>query len=246
MSLSCDLTRYFETIESTSGVAMLYQSDALNTLVSSPEFQAFKAQLEKLPPEHRLLVALRSLASQKTALSPRLLDAELVVTFPGSNAITARHTLHVVRQMITAATKEILVAGYAITSAGGVLTQLAEAARRGVRIVLVCSDWKNLNGTTASILTAKNWPIDAPRPKIHEYRKDATEKESAGMHVKCIIVDGRDMLIGSANFTFPGLNTNFEMGVRINGRVAESARAAFAESLRTARFVEFTAFSGVP
>lgn len=234
MSLSSDLAQYFSLLESLHGLPHLHRTDILTTLPETSDFQAYNATLQKLKPEERLLVLLRSLAAQKTALSPRLIDAELVVTFPGSNAITARQTLHVVRQMIAGAKAEILIAGYAITDAGGVLGQLAEAARRGVRIVLVCSNWRDRIGKTAAMLTIEQWPSAAPRPTIYEYRNDSPE--TAGMHIKCLLVDGTDMLIGSANFTFPGLNTNFEMGVRVNGNVAKAARAVFDESLRTGRF----------
>lgn len=234
MSLSADLAHYFGRLESLHGLPHLHRPDVLTTLSGTPDFQAYNATLQNLKPEERLLVLLRSLAAQKTALSPRLVDAELVVTFPGSNAITARQTLHVVRQMISGSKGEILVAGYAITDAGGVLGQLAEAASRGVRIVLVCSNWKDRTGKTAAMTTAEQWPSTAPGPTIYEYLNDSPE--SAGMHIKCLLVDGTDMLIGSANFTFPGLNTNFEMGVRVNGSAAKSARAVFDESLRTGRF----------
>jgi phosphatidylserine/phosphatidylglycerophosphate/cardiolipin synthase-like enzyme len=234
MSLSSDLERYFERLESAHGLPHLHRPDILSVLAKSSDFQAHCALLEKLKPEERMLVILRSLAAHKTKLRPRLLEAELVVTFPGSDAITARQTLHVVRQMIAGAAKDILIAGYAITDAGGVLTQIAEAAKRGVHVVLVCSDWKDKNGKTAAMLTAEQWPTGAPRPVVYEYLNDSPV--TAGMHLKCLLVDGADLLVGSANFTYPGLNTNFEMGVRVNGSAARAARAVFDESLRTSRF----------
>lgn len=236
MSLSSDLARYFDQLESAHGQSHLYRPDVLETLVPTTDFQSFNAALQKLESEKRLLVLLRSLAVQKTALSPRLTDAELVVTFPGSGSISARHTLNIVRQMITSAKNEILVAGFAITEAGGVLGQLAEASKRGVRVILICSDWQSKNGQTAARTTHKLWPKGVPQPTIHEYKNDTAE--TAGMHIKSLLVDGCNMLIGSANFTFPGLNTNFEMGVRIKGQVAEAARAVFAEFIATGRFNE--------
>jgi len=233
MSLSSDLSDYHRRLDAANGPAHFHRPDILPLLAASPDFQSHLAAINGLPPDKLLLVLLRALASQKTELSPRLVDAELVVTFPGSDTISARHTLQVVRQMITSAQKEILVAGFAITEAGGVLAQLAEAARRGVRIILVCSDWKSKAGQTAAALVDETWPAGSPRPKIYEYQNDS---ETAGMHIKGLLVDGTDLLIGSANFTFPGLNTNFEMGVRLNGPVAQSARAVFTEFIATGRF----------
>jgi phosphatidylserine/phosphatidylglycerophosphate/cardiolipin synthase-like enzyme len=234
MSLSSDLERYFGKVEASDGLPSLHRPDVLSRLGKTSDFQSFTAALDRLKAEERLLVLLRSLAAHASSLQPRLLNAELVVTFPGSDAITARQTLHVVRQMIAGATTEILVAGYAITDAGGVLSQIVKAATRGVRIVLVCSDWKDRSGQTAAMLCSAQWPSGSPRPTIYEYKNDAPD--SAGMHIKCLLVDGSDLLVGSANFTYPGLNTNFEMGVRVNGSVARAARVVFEESLRTGRF----------
>ncbi|MEN9678362.1 MAG: hypothetical protein RIS76_4258 [Verrucomicrobiota bacterium] len=236
MSLSSKLVTYYDSVVAPDGPAHLHRSDILKLLAPTADFQFFNDELQKVSPEARLLVLLRSLGSQQAALSPRLVDAELVVTFPGHDAISARHTLQVIRQMITAAKTEILVAGFAITEAGGVLAQLAEAARRRVSIVLVCSNWKDKSGKTAAVLTQEQWPVDAPRPRLYEYANDSAQ--GAGMHIKCLLADGADMLIGSANFTFPGLNTNCEMGVRLNGHVAASARGVFEEFLRTGKFKE--------
>jgi phosphatidylserine/phosphatidylglycerophosphate/cardiolipin synthase-like enzyme len=235
MSISSDLSDYHRRLEAANGPAYFHRPDILELLGASPDFQSHLTALNGLPPEKQLLVLLRALATQKTELSPHLVDAELVVTFPGSDTLSARHTLQVVRQMITAARSEILVAGFAITKAGGLLTQLAEAARRGVRIILICSNWKSKADQTAAELVSETWPDGSPPPTIYEYQN---ESDSAGMHIKSLLVDGADLLIGSANFTFPGLNTNFEMGVRINGHIAQSARAVFDESLSTTRFTK--------
>ncbi len=234
MSLSSDLAQYFATLEAASGPARLYRPDILRTLPKTADFQSFNASLQKLKPEERLLVLLRTLASQKSALAPQLLDAELVVTFPGSDSISARHTLHVLRQMLASAKREVLVAGFAITQEGGLLPLLVEAARRGLKILLVCSNWKDSRGNTAVTLIDEQWPTNVLRPDIHEYNNNPGT--GAGMHIKCVLVDGTDILIGSANFTFFGLNRNFEMGIRINGHIAQTARAVFDEFLQTGRF----------
>jgi phosphatidylserine/phosphatidylglycerophosphate/cardiolipin synthase-like enzyme len=47
------------------------------------------------------------------------------------------------------------------------------------------------------------------------------------MHAKCLLVDGNDLLITSANFTFHGLHGNVEIGVRLSGPPASEARKIF-------------------
>jgi len=47
------------------------------------------------------------------------------------------------------------------------------------------------------------------------------------MHAKCLLVDGTDLLITSANFNFHGLHGNIEIGIRISGPPAAEARKIF-------------------
>jgi len=47
------------------------------------------------------------------------------------------------------------------------------------------------------------------------------------MHAKCVLVDGSDLLVTSANFTFHGLHGNIEIGVRLSGAAAAEARKIF-------------------
>ena len=47
------------------------------------------------------------------------------------------------------------------------------------------------------------------------------------MHAKCLLVNGADLLVTSANFTFHGLHGNIEIGVRLSGPPALEARKMF-------------------
>jgi phosphatidylserine/phosphatidylglycerophosphate/cardiolipin synthase-like enzyme len=47
------------------------------------------------------------------------------------------------------------------------------------------------------------------------------------MHAKCLLVDGHDLLVTSANFTFHGLHGNIEIGIRLSGPPAAEARKIF-------------------
>jgi len=42
-----------------------------------------------------------------------------------------------------------------------------------------------------------------------------------GSHAKFCIVDGQSVYLGSANFTYSGLNTHFEMGIYFKGQLAK-------------------------
>lgn len=71
------------------------------------------------------------------------------------------------------------------------------------------------------------WPEDAARPRIFHDRPRADGAPYASMHAKCLLVDGSDLLITSANFTFHGLKGNIEIGVRLGGPPGAEARKIF-------------------
>lgn len=233
MSLSSDFLAYFKSQEATKGQAHFQRRDILRLLGKSPDFLSLTAELNQKTPEERSLMTLRALEAQKSQLAPQLADSELVITFPGDETIDARRTLQVVRQMVESSKREILVAGFAITEGGGLFPLLSDAARRGIRILIFCGSWEDPEQRTVASLTRKLWPKDAPRPIVYEYSGDGI---SAGMHIKCLLIDGSEILLGSANFTLNGMTKNFEMGVRTTGAIAQSARRVFEEYLRTERF----------
>jgi len=71
------------------------------------------------------------------------------------------------------------------------------------------------------------WPPDVEPPRIFHDRERADAAPYAKMHAKCLLVDGRDLLVTSANFTFHGLHGNIEIGVRLGGAPTGEARKVF-------------------
>lgn len=235
MTLSEELVALFDLVEDREGAGALFEDDALGKLQSYGEFHEVTQQFSQNvhDPAITVLLALRSLANQKSQLKPQLADVRLVATFPNLAKSDARHTLQVVREMICNAREEILVAGFAISEGGGLLEMLLESPRSVNRIAIICGDWKPDSGPDVVGLFKKGWPGDRSRPAIYQY----TDPEGkAEMHVKCLIVDAREMLIGSANFTYSGMKRNYELGVRIKGDLARSARDIFDSFLASGDF----------
>lgn len=61
---------------------------------------------------------------------------------------------------------------------------------------------------------------------FQDRRRDEAAK-FAKMHGKALLVDGSDLLISSANFTFHGFHGNLEFGVRLRGKPVERAGDVF-------------------
>jgi phosphatidylserine/phosphatidylglycerophosphate/cardiolipin synthase-like enzyme len=166
-------------------------------------------------------LCLQALRIQHDELSPRLLDAELVATLPPETPGIARPTDRVIREMIEHASSEIILLGYEFTDRE-VVELLAAAASRGAAVIMICDRGR---GAAARVVDA--WPAGTRRPKIFHDRERSERAPWASMHAKCLLVDGSDLLVTSANFTFHGLHGNIEIGVRLGGAPAGEARKIF-------------------
>jgi phosphatidylserine/phosphatidylglycerophosphate/cardiolipin synthase-like enzyme len=169
-----------------------------------------------------LAVALQALAVQEQELQPRLVDAEVVATLPSTASTAARPTHVVVEEMLASASRNVVALGYEIDEPGFVKA-LHEASRR-VGITLIVDRERSAKGALL-----KDWPAGVPRPVVFQDKERDDAATYAKMHGKALLVDGRDLLVSSANFTFHGFHGNVEFGVRLRGAVAGKAADLFRE-----------------
>lgn len=222
MALSSDLPDIFRRICERGDRDILFGKDAAERLAADPECAAVLEELRRKshPPETQLLLLLKTLAQHDVLAEARQNGISLVVTDPSIANSGARFTESVVEEMCEAARHEVFVAGYAIAASGGLDAHLAKAAARGCRIVVVAGAWgKGQKGTGVNAILS-SWPGHLPRPECYAHQPGA----SRAMHVKALITDSADMLVGSANFTFSAVKSNFELGIRVKGTAAANAR----------------------
>lgn len=180
------------------------------------------AQIMALGPESVLKLCRQVLQVQYSELAPRLIDAEFVATLPSSLPGDARPTLRVLTEMISEGNEEVIALGYEFSD-GEILQLLHEASARGVQVVIIGD---RSRGSLARV--SQSWPVGVQKPKLFHDRERGTRRARyASMHAKCLLVDGRSLLITSANFTFHGLRGNIEFGVRLSGEPAQEARRIF-------------------
>ncbi|MEZ4404479.1 MAG: DISARM system phospholipase D-like protein DrmC [Kofleriaceae bacterium] len=142
-------------------------------------------------------------------------------TGPAVSPSSARSTTAVLLEMLHGAQARVFIAGYAFDHGKVIFAPLHQAmTERGVRVT-VCLDVPPTAGALAPHLALcahrflrGNWPPGAPPPELW-YWRDACEVGShRSLHAKCVIVDDRAVLVGSANFTSRGHTRNLEVGVR--------------------------------
>lgn len=172
-------------------------------------------------PARVMRLCLQALRVQHNELEPRLLDAELVATLPAEVPGIARPTSQVLIEMLRRPTAEVILLGYEVSD-DGLMQLLSSAAAAGADIIAICDRERG-----AARRIVERWPTGIRRPRVFQDRSRPDGARYASMHAKCLLVDGRDLLITSANFTFHGLHGNIEIGIRVSGGPAAEARKIF-------------------
>jgi phosphatidylserine/phosphatidylglycerophosphate/cardiolipin synthase-like enzyme len=179
------------------------------------------ARTAPFDPPTVMRLCLQALRIQQQESAPCIVGAELVATLPPGLAGIARPHERILREMIGPHAKEIIVLGYELTDRD-VLGLLASAAKRGAEVIIICD-----RGRGSARRVREAWPSGAGRPRIFHDRDRLDAAPYSSMHAKCLLVDGTDLLVTSANFTFHGLHGNIELGVRLCGPPAAEARRIF-------------------
>lgn len=149
----------------------------------------------------------------ETALAAKQVAAaatvDVVITGPDSPAAPVRLTSEVVRQLIGSARQRITLVSYAAYRIPAIIGALDDAAARGVRIDLILESSDHLDGGGGADAYAKY--------RIYQWPTDKREPPNAKLHAKAVIVDGRDVLLTSANMTVAAYDKNIELGVLCRG-----------------------------
>lgn len=164
-------------------------------------------------PSVTVLEALRALELHQQEQPPDLARVELVATLPGPRRQVAA-TRDVVRELIRGARRELLIVGFSITDHD--FRELLY--RRGVDGVRVTVVGDRTSGDVSELV--RSWPVKA-EPLVALRDAMPSRDEYRRMHGKVIVADRTRVLIGSANFSAGGLAGNIELGVRLEGAVAQ-------------------------
>lgn len=222
LKLSTEVPELFRRLCARGQRDRLFSQGAEEWLASDSEFSEALEVLRGLGgrPEAHLLLLFKSLAQHDVLSGASRSETSLVVTDPSIAGSGARFTSSVVQEMCSAARQEVFVAGFAIAAGSGLEHHLARAAKRGCRTVVVAGAWGAGNDGAGVSAILKDWPTDLRRPECYLHEPNV----KGAMHIKALIIDSADMLVGSANFTLAAVRSNFELGIRVRGAPALHAR----------------------
>jgi phosphatidylserine/phosphatidylglycerophosphate/cardiolipin synthase-like enzyme len=181
-----------------------------------------------------LVLALRLLADQRTALAAASAPPELVWTGPKTSGSASRDTATVARQLFAKARRSVLVATFALYKGKSIFRVLAERMDEvpdlDVRLFLNVQRKPSAKAALAEDVLQnfakrfqqKEWP-GKRRPRVYYDPRALDPSQKAVLHAKCIVIDDSEAFISSANFTESAQERNIEAGVLV--AVASVARA---------------------
>ena len=220
MGIARDLMQLGESLRGEGGVDLFAPIES-GGLRDSPLANAITEHLERVgysEPERVLKLCLQALSVQHYEMQDRIVDAELAATLPSGMPGIARTTDQVILDMLRPPVEEAILMGYELTDQR-VLGLLAEVEAAGGEVIVICDRER---GVAERVLSS-----GLQRARVFQDRERLGGAPYSSMHAKCLLVNGRDLLITSANFTFHGLHGNVEIGVRLAGRPAREARKLF-------------------
>jgi phosphatidylserine/phosphatidylglycerophosphate/cardiolipin synthase-like enzyme len=151
---------------------------------------------------------------------------DLVLSGPDLPGVPTADTAAVMRTLVSQATREVILVGYAVHDGRRIFEPLAKRMAEVAGLtVTVCLDIQRVwNDPTASAdlvarfardFRQKHWPWPTLPTLYYDPRSLETGDTRASLHAKCVIVDRERALVTSANFTDAAQRKNVEVGVDI-------------------------------
>ena len=141
-----------------------------------------------------------------------LVAVDLVWTGPNTVFVPVRSTEQVMIEVIGRARSSLFLVSFVSVGASSIVAALNAASARGVSIRMLLEESK---GAAAKLRAA------VPAALIYVWdeqaKADAGSPASASVHAKCVVGDGEEALVTSANLTDHALEKNMELGVHIRG-----------------------------
>jgi phosphatidylserine/phosphatidylglycerophosphate/cardiolipin synthase-like enzyme len=154
---------------------------------------------------------------------------DLVLSGPDLPGVPMADTAAVVHTMLSQASREVLLVGYAVYNGKKLFEPLArrmaEVPTLSVTLCLDIARVPNDANPSADIVAkfarefrSRHWPWERLPELYYDPRSLEQGAARASLHAKCVIVDRERALITSANFTDAAQRKNIEVGVVITHR----------------------------
>lgn len=227
-----DLVRLAELLEAgllTPPLSELSLRDHIAAAHAAPLAQCLGELVARdMPPAHIALL-LRAFAAGVQVADDSSASVELVVSGPDATG-GARDTGVVMRQLFAKARRRVLAVGFAVRQGKSVFRTLAERLDSDDSFeATLCIDVRRPHGDTsidrdilrrfADEFVRNEWPGNRlPRVYYDPRSLEPTGRTTSSMHAKCVVIDGAEALVTSANFTEAAQERNIELGLLVDSQ----------------------------
>jgi phosphatidylserine/phosphatidylglycerophosphate/cardiolipin synthase-like enzyme len=167
----------------------------------------------------------------RTSVEPLSHILEVIVSGPDVPGLPVGDTFSAMRTLVQAAAREVIVAGHSIYNGKTVFKPLAERMDSMLDLqvtFLVHIGREGKDTTIETDLVAQyargfvldNWPGQRLPDMYYDPRGlQMAAAMRSNFHPKCLLVDGEEALVTSANFTMAAQKKNVEVGVKIKAPI---------------------------
>lgn len=176
---------------------------------------------------------------------------ELILTGPHMNGAEVTSTETMFHRMVDLAQEELIIAGYAFFNGKALFGALAAKmqANPNFKVTFCVNIERKEHDTTTDdgiiieyMKTFKrfNWSDGVRLPDIYYFPPALKTREQgkAVLHSKCVIIDGKEALVTSANFTGNAQRTNLEAGVLVKDKLMVKRLRTYFVSAIESRLLE--------
>ena len=197
-----------------------------------------------MPPAHIALL-LRAFVAGGQSAGDVPAPVEVVVSGPDATGGT-RATGVVIRQLFGKARKRVMAVGFAVHQGKSVFKTLADRLDHDDSFeATLCIDIRRQRGDTsldreivrhfANEFARDEWPGTRMPLVYYDPRSlEPTGSTASSMHAKCVVIDGREAFVTSANFTEAAQERNIELGLLVDSHtVARRIEEHFMSLIRS-------------
>ena len=224
---------------SASSLGRLF-TDALAASVAASLQSMAEAGMQPSAAAHALEMLASSISEH-----PQVEDlVDLVMTGPAVAGQENRDTSVVVSDLFRQAEETILIAGYAVYQGQKVFHALAQrmVERPTLRVRMFLDIQRKPGDTSSSAelvrrfahrIQSDEWPLGSPTPEVfYDPRALSSDRvKRAALHAKCVVADGQEVFVSSANFTEAAQERNIEIGLLLHSAAIAERLTHFFDAL---------------
>ena len=178
-------------------------------------------------------------ASSRTAsLIKSSSSTQLVWTGPETSIVPTRKT-EVMAEVIDSASEKLFVVSYVFYNAQATIDAINRSIERGVSVKILLESSEEHGGTLGvDGLNSMRSKVPGATLLIWGQQSRSEAGGRASVHAKCIVADGRNAFVTSANLTSAAMERNMEVGIKLTGGLIPSQLQDHFEALHTEKILQ--------